>query len=122
MPLVEAVHVNAGLNASLSRADRQAAIERSAGAAVRCPLLQDGACKAFEFRPLRCRLKNLPKAQAGRLEAERTPALAKASREIYQALTGQFLPEDFPRFSMADAVTGRYVQVFFNWQKALGQP
>ncbi|MBU1230553.1 MAG: hypothetical protein KKA55_11610 [Proteobacteria bacterium] len=84
--------------------------------------MQDGACKAFESRPLRCRLHDLPLAEAGRLETELAPALAKTSREIYQALTGQFLPEDFPRFSVADAVSGRYVQVFFNWQKARTQP
>jgi hypothetical protein len=122
MPLVEAVHVNAVLNASLSRADRQTAIERTADAAGGCPLLQDGICKAFAFRPLRCRLQDLPLAEAGRLETELAPALAKASREIYQALTGQFLPEDFPRFTVADAVSGRYVQVFFNWQKSLTRP
>ena len=122
MPLVEAVHLNAGLNANLSRTDRQTAIERSADAGGSCPLLQDGACKAFASRPLRCRLQDLPHAEAGRLEAELAPALAKASREIYQALTGQFLPENFPRFSVADAVSGRYVQVFFNWQKARTQP
>lgn len=72
-----------------------------------CTLLQDEICKAFAFRPLRWRLFDLP--------------LAEASREIYQALTGQFLPVDFPRFSVADAVSGRYVQVFFNRQKALTQ-
>lgn len=122
MALVEAVHLNAGANASLSRADRLAAIERSSDAGAGCPLLQDGACVAFELRPLRCRFHDLPPAEAGRLEQELAPSLAKASREIYQALTGQFMPEDFPRFSVADAVSGRYVQVFFNWQKALIQP
>ena len=117
LPLVEAVHLNAGLNASLARADRQTAIERSAEKTGVCPLLQNGLCLAFDLRPLRCRLHDLPRAEAARLEAESAPGLAKASREIYQALTGQFMPEDFPRFSVAEAVTGRYVQIFFNWQK-----
>ncbi|MBU1228791.1 MAG: dual specificity protein phosphatase family protein [Proteobacteria bacterium] len=117
LPLVEAVHLNAGVNASLSRVHRQEAIERSADASKGCPLLRDGACLAFTQRPLRCRLQDLPQAEAARLEAELAPALAKVSREIYQALTGQFLPEGFPRFSVAEAVSGRYVQVFFNWQR-----
>jgi len=152
MPLVEAVHLNSRVNASLSRADRKAAIDRASdgpspdnrpsdscmsddrpsgacpsdahpsGAGAGCPLLQSGACQAFESRPLRCRLKDLPQAEAVRLEAELAPALAKASREIHQALTGQFLPEGFPRFSVSEAVSGRYVQVFFDWQRKRLKP
>lgn len=138
MPLVEAVHLNSALSAGLTRPERQAAIERAAaferagglgsdksGSAQNgadqngqhCPLLVKGACQAFDSRPLRCRISDLPPEEAARLEAELAPALAKTSREIYQALTGQFMPEDFPRFRVADAVSGRYVQVFFNWQK-----
>jgi len=116
LPLVEAVHLNAGLNASLARADRQAAIGRSEAKTPACPLLQNGQCQAFDLRPLRCRLQDLPRTEAARLEARFAPALTKASRGIFQTLTGQFMPEDFPRFSVAEAVTGRYVQVFFNWQ------
>jgi len=137
MPLVEAVHLNARVNALLSREDRKAAIDRSAedrsaegrsadghlpGAAAHCPLLLGEACQVFEARPLRCRLQDLPQAEAVRLEAELAPALAKASREIHQALTGQFLPEGFPRFSVAEAVSGRYVQVFFDWQRKRLKP
>ncbi len=117
LALVEAVHLNARINAELSRADRQAAIERSAKGPGICPLLQEGACMAFDFRPLRCRLHDLPQAEARRLEAELAPALDTASRAVHQALTGQFLPEGFPRFSVGEAVSGRYVQVFFNWQR-----
>ena len=117
LPLVEAVHLNARVNAGLSRADRQAAIERAAEGAGTCPLLQNGKCMAFEFRPLRCRLQDLPQAVARQLEAELAPALDTGSRAVHQALTGQFLPEDFPRFSVGEAVSGRYVQVFFNWQR-----
>lgn len=127
MPLVEAVHLNARVNALLSREDRKAAIDRasdghSAAAGAGCPLLQSGACKVFDDRPLRCRLQDLPPDVAARLEAELAPALAKASREIHQALTGQFLPEGFPRFSVAEAVSGRYVQVFFDWQRKRLKP
>ena len=118
MTLVEAVHLNSGVNASLSRENRQAAIERSLTPAKSCPLLDQGVCAAFALRPLRCRLFDLPPAEAEGLAAELAPGLDKASREVYQALTGQFMPEGFPRFSVADAVSGRYVQVFFDWQKA----
>ncbi|MDP3428231.1 MAG: dual specificity protein phosphatase [Humidesulfovibrio sp.] len=122
MPLVEAVHLNSGVNASLSREARKAAIERSSDAGVVCPLLQNEACQAFESRPLRCRLHDLPRPEAERLETGLAPALDKASREIHQALTGQFLPEGFPRFSVAEAVSGRYVQVFFDWQRKRLKP
>lgn len=45
------------------------------------------------------------------------PALDKLSREVYQSLTGQFMPQGFPTFGMASVVSGRYVQAFFDWQR-----
>lgn len=121
LSLAEAAHLHSALGSGLSRADRQALAGRAATPGQDCPLLRDGACQAFDLRPLRCRLLDLPGPEAARLEAELAPAVAKASREVYQALTGQFMPEGFPRFSVADAVAGRHVQAFFDWQRRAGR-
>lgn len=131
LTLVEAVHVNAQLGATLDQARRAAAIERAAipkdgpaGGPERgaCPLLVSGLCQGFESRPLCCRTFDLPPEQAAQLWRQSlTPALAKISREVFFTLTGQFMPEGFPLFSMADVVSGRYVQRFFDWLCRNGQ-
>ena len=77
----------------------------------------EGRCQAWALRPLRCILADLPTERRAEVQAGLDPELDKTSRELFQALTGRFMPEDFPRFSVADAVTGRHVQAFFNWQK-----
>ncbi len=120
LSLAEAVRVNAGLNAALTSAQREAVIGRgAAGDTTACPLLEAGRCLAFDQRPLACRVHDLPEAARRALWDETlAPALEKLSREVYQRLTGQFMPEGFPEFGMASVVTGRYVQAFFDWQRA----
>ncbi len=119
--LAEAVRVNAALNSVLTSVQRAAVIKSGADAERRdaaCPLLVEGVCLAFAQRPLACRVHDLPQAERLALwQALLSPALEKLSREVYQRLTGQFMPEGFPNFSMTSVVTGRYVQAFFDWQR-----
>lgn len=121
LSLAEAVRVNAGLGAALSSEARARAIGRATArrrGGGPCPLLEGGACAAFDLRPLACRAHDLPEPRRRELwEGLLAPALAKLSREVYQALSGRFMPEGFPDFGMCETVTGRYVQVFFNWQR-----
>jgi len=121
--LAEAVRLNEGLGASLTREERAGALERAAGrsgeSVAPCPLLRDGACLAFDLRPLRCRTFDLPEdARAALWDQTLRPGLDALSLALFQALTGQFMPEGFPRFSVADAIAGRHVRAFFDWQKA----
>lgn len=129
LTLVEAVHVNAQLGATLDQARREAAIERAtnrngSGGELplqACPLLVNGACQGFDSRPLCCRTFDLPPEQAKPLwDATLAPALDKISREVFFTLTGQFMPEGFPRFGMAEVVSGRYVQRFFDFLRLGG--
>lgn len=120
-------HIHAeGLDEILQGTQRAAVIGRGADQSQNgalCPLLEDGHCLAFEQRPLACRVHDLPENERRALWDETlAPALDKLSREAYQSLTGQFMPEGFATFGMASVVTGRYVQAFFDGQRAaLGQ-
>lgn len=38
-------------------------------------------------------------------------------RELFQAMTRRFMADEFPRLTVADAVTGRHVQACFNGLK-----
>jgi hypothetical protein len=131
LTLVEAVHVNAQLGSTLDQPRREAAIERAAshngnggGGPLQqaCPLLVNGSCQGFESRPLCCRTFDLPPEQARQLWAETlAPALAKLSSEVFFTLAGQFMPEGFPLFGMAEVVSGRYVQRFFDFLRQGGK-
>jgi protein-tyrosine phosphatase len=122
LTLGEAVHLNTALGAALTSSQRTAIIQRGAAPLQNgetCPLLEGGACLAFALRPLACRVHDLPEEARRTLwDATLAPALDKLSRGIFQRLTGQFMPAGFPQFSMVSVVTGKYVQAFFDWQRA----
>lgn len=122
LDLAEAVHLNVALGTTLTSAQRAAAIARGADQSqngATCPLLEDGRCLAFAQRPLACRMHDLPEDERRSVwDQALAPALDKLSHEVYQTLNGQFMPEDIPAFGMASVVTGRYVQAFFEWQRA----
>ena len=78
---------------------------------TRCPLSVADKCIVFENRPFRCRWKG------SGLSAERrnefTAMLKNLSQNIFLALTGSFQPEETLEFSMADTVSGRFIQACF---------
>ena len=132
--LIEAVYLSQSLNRQLDRDNRMAAIERALATSTQlkevrtttgccreegagqkpspptipCPLQVDGKCTLFAQRPLRCRT-GLDSATRQRLQE----AIGKASREIFLALTGSFSPAGDMQFSIADTVSGRFVQQYF---------
>ena len=132
--LIEAVYLSQSLNRQLDRDQRMAAIERALAASSRireeqvetgrnreeaagkissagtipCPLQVNGVCTLFAQRPLRCRT-GLDSGTRKRLQE----AIHKASREIFLALTGSFSPAANLQFSIADTVSGRFVQQYF---------
>ena len=133
LSLVEAAYLNSAVNTLLDRETRSRVVEEAAGQARAgeggeaghtgpCPLLQDQACLLFGQRPLRCRTSGLAPEESARLwTVELDPALEELSRSIHFALAGCFMAPDFPAIRLAEAVSGRYVQLFFNCCRGLGQ-
>ena len=78
---------------------------------TRCPLSFDGKCAVFENRPFRCRWQGSGLSVQRRNEF--TAMLKNLSQNIFLALTGTFQPKDTLEFSMADTVSGRFIQVCF---------
>ncbi len=76
-----------------------------------CPLSVAGKCMLYGSRPFRCRWSG------GRLEKELAEEyndiLANLSHNMYLALTGAFPPNGALRFTMAETVSGRFVQACF---------
>ena len=81
-----------------------------------CPLSVNGKCQVYEWRPFQCRLFDLPSIEAERLWNDELSGLFETiSRQIYVALNASLPPEGpMQKYSLPDAVSGRFVQSFFN--------
>jgi Fe-S-cluster containining protein len=80
-------------------------------ARIRCPLSREGRCLMYEHRPLGCRLFGTEAMSLDRdfIEA----SLAEMSRSLFFTFSGFFLEGDPLVFSLADTVSGRFVQRYF---------
>ncbi|WP_415519799.1 MAG: dual specificity protein phosphatase family protein [Desulfovibrio aminophilus] len=139
LSLVEAVHVRRKVDAATTSQARQQLIERAVAAArsehearaavpttaptefclsasgARCPLSEDGKCLIFDFRPLQCRTHELDEETKQDLwQNVLEPVLKQSSAQLFFALTSRFPKDGPPSFSLADVVSGKYVQDFFH--------
>ena len=137
MSLMEAVFLQKGLNSELSSSTRQECIQQARiggsvleaisdelsaaqGTAVTeafqrttttCPLLKDGQCQLFAFRPIQCRRFDLDEDDSDRgLDRE----VEELSQQVMSSLAGKASQRDLPRFSLFDVVSGLFVQDVFH--------
>jgi protein-tyrosine phosphatase len=100
---------------------------------ILCPLNVDAQCIAYEARPLSCRLYGLPVSLRGRTEIFGKPddagqtakpqlnleqvrdGAARTSRNMFYALTASFPAEEGLTFTLADTVSGKFVQQYFDY-------
>ena len=73
-----------------------------------CPLNNSAECEVFDIRPIRCRFYGVP----GMPSQGDLNILTELSRTIFLALSGQFLPEEGFSFSVADTVSGKFIQKY----------
>lgn len=133
--LIEAVYLTQRMNVMLSSGKRLEVIDRAVETARReriahssvsaegyclsdagsqCPLL-DGVCLLFAHRPLQCRSFGLDEEQAGRIwEDLLAHGLQSLSLEIWYSFAGKIAEGALPVFSLADVVSGKYVQSLFH--------
>lgn len=121
IPLIECIYLHTRINRQ-SRELRQALIDRSVTLSkeekVQCPLLYRRQCRLFDIRPVRCRTFGLQGENApGKKEI--TDLLTVLSRNLFLALSGRFLADGALRFSVRDAVSGKFVQACFHYLSSL---
>jgi protein-tyrosine phosphatase len=81
-----------------------------------CPLSIGGKCILYDKRPFRCRWYTDVETGNGFPQEHRdqyTEMLVNISHNMYLALTGVFPPEGVLQFTMAETVSGRFVQACF---------
>jgi hypothetical protein len=110
------MHLGRAVDRTLGRDARTAAMARAraAGPDDPCPLSEEGRCVLFDARPLACRLADLEPGTADSAGAAGLAARVRAvSGDLAGLLAGSRSPVRTPDFSLAEAVSGRYVQVMF---------
>ncbi len=82
-------------------------------AGLECVLVSEGGCSIFKVRPVRCRL------YGASLDKEREKSIYElifeVSRMLFFALSGKFLPRGEMNFSMAQVVSGRFMEHYFSY-------
>jgi len=141
LELAESLWLHTSLNRLLSQDDRQQVIERAlectgvmktvrtlhlhhpkligedfsetyAATETACPLSVAGQCILYNKRPFRCRWHGSDFAE--KHKKEYVDMLVNLSHNMYLALTGAFPPKGVLQFTMADTVSGRFVQSCFD--------
>jgi hypothetical protein len=134
--LIESIHLSQAINKTLNQEQRQQVIERALNLAERlkelrhqhpgvainsaaalsqepldCPLLESGECLVWADRPPHCRYWGAVVTNEQQLEIATT--ISGLSRQTFLSLTGSVLPGEELRFSSADTISGKFVQLYF---------
>jgi Fe-S-cluster containining protein/protein tyrosine phosphatase (PTP) superfamily phosphohydrolase (DUF442 family) len=92
-------------------APKEALVEAYAGEKILCALNNKHRCALYKFRPLSCRLHGVP---AGVIDQGLiAPTLRELSRSVFFSFSGFFLDEGGLSFSLADTISGKFVQEYF---------
>lgn len=139
LTLIESLALATHLNTSIPSAARTDIIERAAEAVrlekgnaqglsgtfclyatdIACPLLKDGACLLYDYRPLRCRLSGISPELSTRIWKDilHTP-LEHLSSQVYLNLTGTLPDHTTLMFTIPEVLSGKYVQKLFSVLKS----
>ncbi len=80
---------------------------------ILCPLNGEKGCALYDFRPIRCRAFDLPEHLKN--SASIDTMLFDLSKNLFFAFSGEFLKEKDFTFSLADTVSGKFVQKYFHF-------
>jgi protein-tyrosine phosphatase len=76
-----------------------------------CSLSVDQSCLIYDYRPIACRLHGIPDERVPRSDV--ASALQRLSNEVFFVYSGFFMKEPPLGFSLADTISGRFVQIYF---------
>lgn len=136
LELIEALYINDKVNTILPTKQRQAVIAQAmAGAdevagAIKtadagavsppfsessweCPLHHGGGCLLHDYRPLHCRLRHY---SGNSMEIFAiTSELSRLSHQVFEEFFGYTSKEPLPQVSYKDALSGKFVQKYFQF-------
>lgn len=121
MPFIEVIYIHTRMGRQMKSSQRTGAVQRAMAAVqakdAACPFNCGQGCQIFSFRPVRCRTFMIEGFD--RNGAQISNQLQELSRTVFLALSGKFLENGQFSFSMAETVSGKFVQAYFNFMAAL---
>jgi protein-tyrosine phosphatase len=107
---LQRVSENKGDDAEANKKNLMAAYNKEK---ILCPLNRASKCCLYPYRPIRCRIYGVPE---NRLDLDLVSnMLSDISRNVFFAFSGSFLEKDALSFSMAETVSGKFVQEYFHY-------
>ncbi len=117
LQLIEVIYLHSKINKHFSSVQRDILIERAVKTYKKentlCPLNYNSCCRIYETRPARCRIYGVPGFSKDKHEIQNM--LVELSQTIFLAFSGQFLPDTDFTFSLADTISGKFVQKYFHY-------
>ena len=120
LPFMEVIYLSHKINKMFTSKQRIEMIEKAVSALnqnrqnhkVLCPLNSSNKCSLFKYRPLRCRLYGM-KDQIKEIHILLS-LLEDLSKNVFVALSGTLWKNNNFEFSVAQTVSGKYVQAYFD--------
>ncbi len=117
LQLIEVIYLHYKMNKQFSSVQREQLIEKAIKTYKKedtsCLFNEGSGCEIFEIRPARCRIYGTLSFSSD--ENEIRGLLFELSKTIFLALSGNFLTDTDFTFSVADTISGKFVQRFFHY-------
>ncbi|WP_320044530.1 dual specificity protein phosphatase family protein [uncultured Desulfobacter sp.] len=117
MPFIEVVYIHTRMGWQMKSDQRTAAVQQAMDALQAkdsaCPFNCGDGCRIFDFRPVRCRTFMIDRFDQDNVQISNQ--LRELSGTVFLALSGKFLENGQFSFSMAETVSGKFVQAYFNF-------
>lgn len=123
LQFIEVVYLHSKINRQFTSAQREALIENTAAAFKRtsssiqenilCPFNDGSGCKIYKIRPTRCRIYGIHALSAD--QDKINDMLFELSQNVFLAFSGKFLLDTDFKFSVAEMISGKFVQKYFHY-------
>ncbi|MCP4672892.1 MAG: dual specificity protein phosphatase family protein [Desulfobacula sp.] len=117
IPFIEVVYLHSKMNRHFTSSQRDILIKRAVETYKNgnklCLFNKGDGCEAFSIRPIRCRIFKVHEIAKDRNEIQNM--LFEISQAVFLAFAGEFQPEMNFTFSMADTISGKFVQKYFHY-------
>jgi len=117
LQLIEVIYLHSKMNRHFTSAQRETLIKRAIETykkeTMLCPFNDDSGCRIYELRPARCRIYGILEFSKDKHEIH--DMLFELSQTVFLAFSGLFLPNTDFTFSVADTISGKFVQKYFHY-------
>ncbi len=114
---IEVVYLHSKINRHFTSTQRETLIKRAVETYKKedmpCPFNKGNGCEAYKIRPARCRIYGAREFSADKNEIQNM--LFEISQAVFLAFAGKFQPDKNFTFSIADTISGKFVQKYFHY-------